>query len=128
MTEESTAIYPTIKQAWGIVGIAILSMIVFSPVSILLNTLTGKEHSFLMYYLLSMGSAFLIAHVKRKKRTGIGDYNFDFSSGKMMILVSVAVFALEIGIIIPIVSLIPVPEFMEKAFLELASRNGVYSF
>jgi len=127
MTEDVTS-YPTIKQAWGIVGIAILSMIVFSPVSLLLNSITGNEHSFLMYYLLSMGAAFFIAHLNRRKKTGVSDYNFDFSTGKIMILISVAVIAMQIGIVVPIVNLIPMPEFMEKVFLEFAKRNGVYSF
>ena len=128
MTEEDRISYPNIKQAWGIVGICILTMIVFSPVSLLLNSITGNEHSFLIYYLLSMGSAFFIANFNRKKWTGVSDYNFGFSTGKIMILISVAVIALQIGVIVPIVNLIPMPEFMEKIFLEFSKRNGIFSF
>lgn len=128
MTEENRISYPNIGQAWGIVGISILSMILFSPVNILLNTITGKEISFLIYYLLAMGSTFWIAHLKRKKGTSVSGYNFDFGSAKIIILVSIAIIAIQIGIISPVVSIMPMPEFMEKVFLELAKGNGVFSF
>lgn len=128
MTEENRISYPNIGQAWGIVGISILSMILFSPVNILLNTITGKEISFLIYYLLAMGSTFWIAHLKRKKWTSVSGYNFDFGSAKIIILVSIAIIAIQIGIISPVASIIPMPEFMEKVFLEFAKQNGVFSF
>ncbi|MBT3209013.1 MAG: CPBP family intramembrane metalloprotease [Bacteroidetes bacterium] len=127
MTENNEIQYPNIKQSWGIVGIAILSMILFSPV-ILLDNLIGEEISFLAYYLLAMGVPFLIVHRIKKKRTGLSNYNFDFSSVKIIMLVFIAIIAIQIGIISPFVNLIPMPEFMEKIFLELANQNGVFSF
>jgi membrane protease YdiL (CAAX protease family) len=120
--------YPNIKQSWGIVGICILSMILFSPVSILLNIFTGKEISFLIYYLLSMGATFWIAHLKRRKWTDVDEYNFAFSSAKIAMLVSLAVIAIQLGIVSPVVSLIPMPEFMKDIVLEFAMRNGIFSF
>ena len=128
MEEKEINYYPTIKQSWGIVGVSILSMILFGVFYVLLSRIVDEELSFLIYYLLSMGAVFWIAHLKRKKWTNVGVYHFGFSSGKIIILISVAVIAIQIGIISPIVSLVPMPEFMKNVFIELAKRNGMFSF
>ena len=128
MMEENGISYPDIKQSWGIVGICILSMILFSPVSILLDTFAGKEISFLIYYLVSMGATFWIVHLKRRKWTGVDGYDFAFSSPRISILVSLAVISIQLGIVSPVVSLIPMPEFVKDIVLEFASRHGVFSF
>lgn len=128
MTENQKNHYPSSGQSWGIVGIAILSMLLFSPVNLILNKVLGKEISFLMYYLLAMGVPFGIAHLIRKKQTGINTYDFSFSSLKIMVLVSISVIAIQTGIVSPIINLFPMPEFMQKIFLEFANQNGVYSF
>jgi CAAX protease family protein len=80
MIEKKGSTYPNIGQSWGIVGIAVLSMLLFSPVSIILNNVLGKEISSLVYYLLAMGVPFGIAHLIRNKRTGINKYDFSLSS------------------------------------------------
>ncbi|MBE9468875.1 MAG: CPBP family intramembrane metalloprotease [Bacteroidetes bacterium] len=126
MIEKKEISYPNVGQSWGIVGIAILSMLLFIPVLIILNNVIGREISFLVYYLLAMGVTFGIAHLIRNKRTGINQYNFSLSSIKIMILVSISIIAIQIGIISPIVNSLPMPEFMKKIFLE--SGNGVFSF
>lgn len=128
MTEEEVIAYPNIRQSWGIVGISILSMIFFSPVLLLLENIAGKEISFLIYYLSAMGAAFWIAHRKRENRTSVRGYDLNFSSAKVIILVSIAAIAILIGISVPVVSLIPMPEFVQRILLEHASRNGVFSF
>ena len=51
--------YPTIKQSWGIVGVSILSIILFGIVHVLLSRIVGEELSFLIYYLLSIRMSFL---------------------------------------------------------------------
>jgi membrane protease YdiL (CAAX protease family) len=128
MIENQKIYYPSSGQSWGIVGIAILSMLLFSPVNLILNKVLGKEISFLVYYLLAMGVPFGIAHLIRNKRTGINTYNFSFSSLKIMALVSISIIAIQTGIISPIVNSLPMPEFMQKIFLEFANQNGVFSF
>lgn len=128
MIERKENHYPNVKQSWGIVGIAILSMLLFSPINIILSKIFGKEISFLVYYLLAMGVPFGIAHLIRNKRTGISKYNFSFSSIKIMVLVSISIVAIQTGIVSPIVNSIPMPEFMQKIFLEFAGQNGVCSF
>ncbi len=128
MIENKQVYYPSIGQSWGIVGLAILSMLLFSPVNIILTNILGKEVSFLVYYLLAMGVPFGIAHLIRNKRTGINNYNFNLSSIKLMVLVSISTISIQTGVISPIVNSLPMPEFMKKIFLEFANQNGVFSF
>ncbi|WOC39943.1 type II CAAX endopeptidase family protein [Polaribacter sp. HL-MS24] len=128
MIEKKETYFPNVGQSWGIVGIAILSMLLFSPVNLILNNVLGKEISFLVYYLLAMGVPFGIAHLIRKKRIGINKYNFSLSSMKIMALVSISIIAIQTGITQPIVNSLPMPEFMQKIFLEFANQKGVFSF
>src|SRR5687768_8909076 len=128
MSEETETSYPDIRQSWGIAGICILSMILLIPVSILLNPVAGKEASFLLYYLLAMGAAFYFAHWNRQKKTGVSEYNFGPGSARIMVLVSIAVIALQTGIITPLTGMVPIPEFMKNIFRELAGQNGVFAF
>jgi len=128
MIEEKEIHYPNVGQSWGIVGIAILSTLLFSPVNIILSTVLGKEVSFLVYYLLAMGVPLGIAHLKRNKRTGISKYNFSLSSMKIMVLVSISMITIQTGIVSPMVNSLPMPEFMKKIFLEFANQNGIFSF
>lgn len=127
MTEEKELSYPNHSQSWGIVGIMILVTLVISPLSLLLNNITGKEFSFLVTYVLSTGGAFLIAHQLRKKKTGISEYKFALDSPKILILITLAIIGIQTGITSPLVSLIPVPEFMKTIFLDLAEMNGVFA-
>lgn len=128
MIDENKTSYPSIKQSWGIVGICIAAMILFSPVNILLNNFAGKEISFLISYLLAMGVTFWIAHLKRKKWTGVDEYDLRLSSAKIAALIFLSVIAIQIGIVSPVVSLIPMPESMKGIFLEFAMRNSIFSF
>jgi uncharacterized protein len=106
----------------------ILSALLFTPVSLVLDNIAGKELSFLTYYLLAMGIPFLIAHQQRKKRTHVSGYNFEFSSPKIIALVSFSLIGIQIGIIMPLVSLIPMPDFVKEIFQAFAARDGVLSF
>lgn len=80
-----------------------------------------------MTYVLSTGGAFLIAHQLRKKKTGISEYKFALDSPKILILITLAIIGIQTGITSPLVSLIPVPEFMKTIFLDLAEMNGVFA-
>lgn len=126
MTEAKETSYPNISQSWGIVGIAVLCMLAFAPVLLLSHTI-GTELSSLIYYVASMGATFWIAHRKRCK-TAETAYNFEAAPLKTIALVSVATIAIQTGIVSPIVDLIPMPESIQHIFLEMAKRNGVFSF
>lgn|SRR5690606_18013002 len=128
MIEDQRTYYPNIRQSWGIAGIAILSTLIFSPINLALNKAIGREISFLVYYLLAMGVPFGIAHLIRNKRTAINNYNFSLGSTRTMALVLLATIGLQTGITSPIINLIPMPEFMQKLFLEFADNTSIYSF
>lgn len=120
--------YPGVGQSWGIIGIAVFLMLVFGPVKFVLDNLLGEEPSILIYYLLSMGTTFVIAHSMKKSRTGIRNYDFSLSSLKIMALVSVSLIAIQTGIILPLGNVIPMPEYFKQLFIELSNQKGVFSF
>lgn len=127
MKSDSDISYPTIKQSWGIIGISVLALVVFTPAMILLTPLTGKELAVLIYYLLAMGTSFWFAHYNRHKWTHTSAYNLELASAKIIVLACIGVVAIQVGVITPIVSLIPMPEFTKKMFIEFGSRKGIFS-
>ena len=126
MFQEKT--YPNIAQSWGIMGVAIVSMLVFTPLQIALINVLGKELSLLVYYLVSMGAALSFAHFIRKKETSNNQYDISFSTPKIIILVSFGALGLQLGILSPITSLIPMPDLFKQIFLEIGEMNGFFAF
>lgn len=127
MIAENEISYPDQKQSWGIAGISILAMFVLSPVTIVMPRLVDKEFTALVYYILAMGVTFWFAHTNRKRITRVATYDFNSAPFKITVLASVAVIAIQIGIISPIVYTIPIPEFMEQIFIEFGKRKGISS-
>ncbi len=128
MTDPTFRNYPSISEGFGIVGILILTMVVVVPVNMVLNDVVGKEISMFIYYVLSMGISFWIVDRIRRKRSGESVYSFGGSSAKIIALISIAILGLQTGVVSPIVSFIPMPDFMKKLFLELSSQTGIFSF
>ena len=119
--------YPTVTQGFGIVGILILGMIVFSPI-IFLGDQIGKSLSVLIYYLFSIGLPLGLVFNIRRKTTGIEHFNFKPFTPIIVPLVVITTIAIALGVSIPIVSLIPTPEFVKQAFLMMSDDRGVYTF
>ena len=128
MKTQHHGIYPTISQSWGIVGIIILSMIIFSPLQYFSQGVLGTELSFLIYYLFSMGGAFLFIHLKRRKISTLTSYNFTGSSSIVIVLLIITTITIQVGISFPILNLLPMPEFIKEILLELGERKGIFSF
>ncbi|TLX76208.1 CPBP family intramembrane metalloprotease [Labilibacter sediminis] len=128
MSELNKKVYPGTLQSWGICGIAVVAMLAFLPINMMLNSVLGKEPSLLIYYLLSMGAPLSFAYYIRKKETGQVGFNFINSNVKVMVLIILATLSLQIGIVSPIVSLIPIPDIFKPMFLEMAKLNGVFAF
>jgi membrane protease YdiL (CAAX protease family) len=130
MTEQQKRNYPNIAQSFGITGIAILGMLIFSPIMTIITKILGKEPAFLIYYLFAMGVPFFIVNRIRIKKVGIinSRFNVEFSSIKIILLVLITIIAIQTGIISPIVGSLPMPDFMKKIFLELAEQTGIFSF
>ncbi len=120
--------YPSIGQSWGIMGVAIVSMVVFSPLQFALNDVIGKESTLFLYYVLSMGGAFAFAHFMRKKEIGEGTYLIHSSTPKIIILVSIGALGLQLGVLSPLTSLIPMPDVFKQMILELGKMNGIFGF
>ena len=125
--QEKELNYPSVGQSWGIIGLALISMLVFAPV-LLLEKMVGKELVFFLYYVLSMGAVFLLAHFNRKSRLGVGKYDFSISNLKLVALVSVAIIAIQIGIVSPLANLLPMPDAFKQMFIEFGNQKGIFAF
>ncbi len=120
--------YPNIAQSWGIMGVAIICMLFLSPLQMTLNKVIGKEITFFIYYLSTMGATFSFAHFIRKKTISQSNYNINLSNPTSIILVSIATLCLQLGILSPLTSLVPMPDFFKLIVLELGEMKGFFSF
>lgn len=128
MDETKNKHYPNALQSWGIVGIIILSMLMLIPLHVFLDGTVSDELSLFIYYSLSMGIPFLIAHSLRKKITQEGGYDLSLGSFKVIMVLSITIIALQIGIVSPLVNAIPMPDFVEDLFRSLADKTGFFAF
>ncbi|MBW6479991.1 MAG: CPBP family intramembrane metalloprotease [Bacteroidales bacterium] len=117
--------YPSIKQSWGILGILIFSIFFFFPVTFLLDGIVSQELSFLVYYFLAFGVPLLIVHLIRKRKTGNAGYRFRLKPFKIIGLTIIAIVALDLGLVLPIISLIPTSDFWDKVFLEFVNEENL---
>jgi len=127
MSEMKQYSYPTVAQSIGIVGIVILSMIVFLPIT-LFELIKGKEIATFIYYLFALGAPLLIIHNARTKRTGQSSYNLKISNFRVILLLSLIAISIDIGVTIPVTNIIPMPDMWEKIILELSEKTGIFSF
>jgi len=120
--------YPNQTQSWGVLGIAILSAIVFSFVMISLQKTAGQEVAFFVYYILSMGAAFALVHFLRKKVSGVDQYPLKSFSIAVVPALLLALLGIQLGITMPLADLIPMPEALKEVFRHLGEMNGILSF
>src|SRR5512133_3492680 len=98
--------YPNIAQSFGISGMLILGLIIFSPVAILLRKLIGNEASFLLYYLLAVGTTFWIICEIKKKKTGNISFNISIENRRVIPLIIIGAIFLYCGIVSPLTALV----------------------
>jgi membrane protease YdiL (CAAX protease family) len=120
--------YPNIRESWRVFGTIILFQMLFYPIVKIFETTLGKELTSLISFVLTMGITFVIIHLKRINRQGTSSYDFGIGSIKILLLVCFATAAILIGITFPIISQIPMPDFIKKILLDNGSETGVYSF
>lgn len=120
--------YPNISQSLGIIGIAILLMLIFSPLNVLLNNVLANDISFLIYYLLTFGGTLGIAHMIRIRKTDNKTYDLSLSSIKLMALVSISMIGLQLGVSAPIVNSLHIPDFMKEMIEQFVNQKGIFSF
>lgn len=128
MTESTTKNYPNVAQSFGITGIVILGMLLLVPVNLVLNKLIGKEASMLIYYLFAIGIPFWIVYSIRKSKTKIVSFNVTVGNKRIFPFIAICSIVLLLGIVSPIGNLIPMPESIKKAVMELGSQTGIFSF
>ncbi|WP_430813007.1 lysostaphin resistance A-like protein [Carboxylicivirga sp. RSCT41] len=124
----STKPYPSLAQSWGITGIVILCMLLFTPVNTVLLPIIGKEYAMMTYYILMMAVAAFIAYLIRKNASGIKSYPFKIENGRLLPIIILGAIGLLFGIVNPISSLIPMPDLIKEMFKEIASLKGFGAF
>jgi membrane protease YdiL (CAAX protease family) len=128
LTNMQTSIYPSIGQSFGIAGIVFLMMLAFSPVVYFAEFFLDKELAFLLYYVITMLTSYLIVNSMKKKNPENQPFDFTTDKFDINLAIIVTVIALQFGIISPIVSLIPMPDFMLEVFMSMFGQTGIFSF
>lgn len=128
MIESTTKSYLSVSQSFGITGMLILGVLLFSPVNLLLNKFIGKEASMLIYYLLAIGVPSWIVYLIRKRKTNAHSFNLAIKNKRIIPFIIIAAIALLMGVVGPITSLIPIPESFKKALIGLVSQRSVFTF
>lgn len=127
-TDSVTQAYPTINQSWGIVGILVALMLAFTPVTFVLTPLVGKDFSMLIYYLLSVGISFWIVYRKRVRKTRNSTFVLEICDLRITLSITLVTLALLFGIISPLQTLIPMPQFFQDALKNLMSNDSILGF
>jgi membrane protease YdiL (CAAX protease family) len=120
--------YPNIIQSVGITAITILLQLLLAPMLIFLTDLVNKELATLIYYTSTIGISFWIFHALKKNKTSIGTYNLDLHNPRIIPIIIIATIVLLFGVISPIVSLIPIPEFLRQVWEDTANQTGIFTF
>ena len=120
--------YPNIAQGFAILGIMILIPVLMVPLLMFLNKFFNEDVSQLIYYVLSFGLSFWIVYTIRKRRTNNGTFNFKIENQRIIPFIITAIIALNMGLIAPIISLIPMPEFVKEIFAGLLGEYSVCKF
>ena len=128
LDEDQISDYPNISQSFGITGIVISGMLLLIPLNLVLNKVIGKEASMLIYYLFAIGIPLGIIYSIRKSKTNIGTFSVALENKRIIPYLIICSIALLFGIVSPIGNLIPMPESIKKAVLELGSQTGIYAF
>jgi uncharacterized protein len=119
--------YPNIAQSFGISGMLILGLIIFSPVAFLLRKFIGNEASFLVYYLVAVGiTSWIILKIQKKKTDNIS-FKISIENKRIIFFVIFGAIFLYCGIVSPITALIPMSESHKEAFINNGGQIGIFS-
>lgn len=133
------AAYPNLKQAWGLFGIVILLAIGFNLLLlgiVAILTMIGGQSlgaafasssiTFLLSYIAIFGFVILIGIRLKIKREG--GFSPDFSLPSIIDLIFIVLATLGIYVLVePIVDLIPMPEFIQRIFLQLLGDQNIWT-
>ena len=119
MSSQKAQAYPSILQSWGVFGVTLLCILLWMPLFVVLQKYLDNDWVFLIYYSLSMGSAFATVHFMRRKRTGKRRYHFAPGRSLEIFLIIMATVFLLLGFTIPLTELLPVSDFINEAMMSL---------
>ena len=128
MTDLETNYYPNVGQSFEIAGIILVMMLLTNPLNFIFSKFINKEVMTLICYLFSIGIPFWIVYLIRKIKTNTKAFNFAIENRWIIPFVIIASSALLFGVIEPICSLIPIPEFFKKMLIEQANQKGFFFF
>jgi membrane protease YdiL (CAAX protease family) len=118
--------YPSIKQSFDIIGIALLMMIVAAPVYLIID---DNEARLLFHYILwSAATIWVVMHLSHKRTGMVTAFNLHVADLRLLPLVVIATIGATVGLAVPLTSLIPVPDFLRNFFIEMSTRTGPFSF
>ncbi len=120
--------FPNIIQSIVITGTVILGMLTVLPMKQWLNNFIRKEAAMLIGYLLAFGLPFLFFHSFKKNKNGSSPFNLNIENKRIIPYLIIASIVLLFGIISPIGSLIPMPEYIKESFIQLVGQKGFYTF
>jgi len=126
---QSTKPFPSILQSFGITGFVVLLTLMLIPLQLSLNELLPPAAATLIFYSMVLLIPILIFHQLKKKVEGLVTYQFLPRSWSLTGLIILASLSINHGIIIPLGSLIPMPDIIKESFLELLLQvKSIYGF
>jgi uncharacterized protein len=120
--------YPSIKEGFSILGIFLVASVLASVIAMGISPAFGKEVSFFVSYLLSVGGTFFITNTIRKSKTSLSGFNFEIEDHGILPYITMIAIAIPYGVTVPLVSLIPMPDFVIEFIMNLGQYNGIWSF
>ena len=123
MIEQEPSAYPSIVQSWGIFAITLLCVLLWLPLFFVLQKHLSMDWVFLIYYGLSMGSAWATVHLMRRKRTGNRRYHFAPGHPLAIFLIILTTFFLLLGFTIPLTEVLPMSDRINEAMMSIESAN-----
>ena len=118
--------FPDTIGSLKIFGFVLLCMLLFAPVLLLFDYLFGRDIGFGVYYLFAMGAPAYYLHRKRKKYNIGATYKLELKQPRILILLVLASLGLLVGVIAPIIDLMPMPDWLIEILLDMSDHSIVY--
>jgi len=121
MIEQEPPAYPSIPQSWGIFAVTLLCILLWLPLFFVLQRHLSMDWVFLIFYGLSMGSAWGTVHLMRRKRTRNRHYHFAPGHPLAIFLIILTTVFLLLGFTIPLTEILPMSDQINEAMMSLES-------
>ena len=119
--------FPSGKQSIAVAAFCIFAMFIFYPINSILNDLVGESISFLIYYILTMGSTYVIFYLLKKKNEGAINMRLIPKNILVVFLLIVSTLCIQWSLTMPLGDLIPMPDSIKEVFIELFLKmNNIY--